>query len=192
MTHCRAMRLSKSQAAALMAASGMPLGATKTAQDGRALPLPCVEASEDKKRRLRLKKPRASEAATQNAIGRYLDLLIARKRLLYWERRNGGGATVIGKGGKTRWMPFYTIHGFGAPRSKGVSDICGLLAPERPELPGKTLAIEVKAAGEKATEEQREYLARVTAGGGVAIVAYRVEDVSRVLPLDIDRVGMQP
>jgi hypothetical protein len=58
---------------------------------------------------------------------------------------------------------------------KGSSDIIGLLRG------GRFLAIEVKAPGEHPTREQKEFLDMVRRRGGVAILAYSLEDVTSVL-----------
>lgn len=63
----------------------------------------------------------------------------------------------------------------GAMSFKGISDIIGVL-PD-----GKFLAIEVKRPGRKPTERQKQFLEQVKAAGGVAFVAYNVEDVAKKL-----------
>jgi len=52
-------------------------------------------------------------------------------------------------------------------------------------LDGRFVAIEVKRPGGKVTDGQREFLRKVTAAGGIAFVAYSVEDVVRELGLDV-------
>ena len=64
----------------------------------------------------------------------------------------------------------------GAMSFKGISDILGVLPPD-----GKFLAIEVKRPGRKPTERQRQFLEQVASAGGIAIVAYSVEDVAKKL-----------
>jgi len=64
----------------------------------------------------------------------------------------------------------------GAMSFKGIADILGVLPPD-----GKFLAIEVKRPGRKPTERQRQFLEQVEAAGGIALVAYSVEDVAKKL-----------
>lgn len=59
--------------------------------------------------------------------------------------------------------------------SKGASDIIGCTKA------GRFLAIEVKQPGKKPTPEQKEFIEKVNASGGLAFVAYSVEDVVREL-----------
>lgn len=61
--------------------------------------------------------------------------------------------------------------------SKGMSDILGLWN-------GRGLAIEVKAKGGRMSKEQVEFLEAWNESGGIAIVAYSLEDV-------IQRLGGQ-
>lgn len=70
--------------------------------------------------------------------------------------------------GKDKW---YQHHS-----SVGVADILGIFR-------GKPLAIEVKMKGNKPTEKQKEYLARFKKEGGIAFVAYSLEDVQKELGL---------
>jgi len=58
----------------------------------------------------------------------------------------------------------------------GSSDILGILKPS-----GRFLAIEVKKPGEKPTQEQIAFLWGIGDAGGVAIVAYSVDDVRKAL-----------
>lgn len=60
--------------------------------------------------------------------------------------------------------------------SVGVADILGIYK-------GKPLAIEVKKKGNRATKIQEEYLERFRKEGGIAFVAYGIEDVQRELGL---------
>jgi hypothetical protein len=59
--------------------------------------------------------------------------------------------------------------------SKGASDIIGCTKE------GRFLAIEVKKPGGKATPEQKEFIEKVNASGGLAFIAYSVEDVEKHL-----------
>ena len=64
---------------------------------------------------------------------------------------------------------------FGGPMSqKGVSDILGLWK-------GKLLAIEVKVPKRKATPDQQLFIDRVNREGGLAFVAYSIDDVIKQL-----------
>ncbi len=56
----------------------------------------------------------------------------------------------------------------------GISDIIGVYR-------GRFLAIEVKRKGNKPTDDQRAFLERVDKEGGIAIVAYSVDDVVNAL-----------
>lgn len=56
----------------------------------------------------------------------------------------------------------------------GISDIIGTYK-------GRFLAIETKRVGNKPTEDQRGFLERVDKEGGIAIVAYSVDDVKNAL-----------
>ena len=57
----------------------------------------------------------------------------------------------------------------------GVADIIGI------GFHGQFMAIEVKRAGGKVSSDQRAFLDEVTRNGGLAIVAYSVEDVEKAL-----------
>lgn len=57
----------------------------------------------------------------------------------------------------------------------GVSDIIGVLKD------GRVLAVECKMKGREPTYEQLEFLASVKSRGGVAIVAYSVEEIMEVV-----------
>ena len=58
----------------------------------------------------------------------------------------------------------------------GSADILGILKPS-----GRFLAIEVKKPGEKPSDEQIAFLWAIRDAGGVAIVAYSLDDVRKVL-----------
>lgn len=61
---------------------------------------------------------------------------------------------------------------------KGTADLVGLIAPT-----GRLLMIEVKAPGGKQSAEQRVMERVITTFGGLYVVAYSVEDVTRALGL---------
>jgi hypothetical protein len=54
---------------------------------------------------------------------------------------------------------------------KGISDIIGC------DKSGKFIAIEVKRKGNKPTDEQLDFLRRIKESGGIAILAYSLDDV---------------
>jgi hypothetical protein len=58
--------------------------------------------------------------------------------------------------------------------SKGISDILGLWM-------GRGLAIEVKAKGGRLSPEQKEFLEGWRESGGIAILAYSLDDVIQAL-----------
>src|ERR1041384_1177700 len=64
---------------------------------------------------------------------------------------------------------------------KGMPDIMGWMSD------GRILAIECKDPSKKATQGQANFLGDVKRSGGVAILAYSIEDVRRVLDADAGR-----
>lgn len=58
---------------------------------------------------------------------------------------------------------------------KGISDILGCTKE------GKFLAIEVKKEGGRPSEEQKIFLSRVSQSGGLGILAYSLDDVTKHL-----------
>ena len=79
-----------------------------------------------------------------------------------WAIRINSGMTVIQTGGSRRVIR-------GAPA--GTSDIIGLLPG------GRFLAIECKVKGNKPTPSQNDFLNGVRERGGLAVVAYSLDDV---------------
>jgi hypothetical protein len=61
--------------------------------------------------------------------------------------------------------------------SKGIADILGLWH-------GRGLAIEVKAKGGKPSKEQKEFLQDWKESGGIAILAYSLDDVIDALRVE--------
>ena len=61
---------------------------------------------------------------------------------------------------------------------KGISDILGIYK-------GRFLAIEIKKPGGKPTPDQLKFLRYVREEGGIAFVAYSVDDVVRQLQLNV-------
>ena len=98
----------------------------------------------------------ASEQEIQKVIIDYLKL----KKFIVFKHRNVG----IYKQDTGKYIPL----SFG---EKGISDIIGC-SPQ-----GTFVAIEVKKRGGKPTPEQLEFIARVSANGGIAFVAYSLDDV---------------
>ena len=91
--------------------------------------------------------------------------------VVWFERSNGGGG-----GGRDRWIWFYRLYLLGKkPVSKGKADLTGMLAG------GRFFALEVKQRGKKATADQREYLAVVASGGGIAATVRSFQDAKREL-----------
>jgi len=64
---------------------------------------------------------------------------------------------------------------FGKYQISGVSDILGILKN------GKMLCIECKTGYNKASNMQREFINNINKNGGVAFVAYGIEDVEKYL-----------
>jgi penicillin-binding protein-related factor A (putative recombinase) len=86
------------------------------------------------------------------------------KNVFHW-RNNTGCATYQSKNGKKSFVRF------GQP---GMSDILGIYK-------GKFLAIEVKRPGGKVTELQKKFLEAIESNDGIAILAYDLDDVKKVI-----------
>ena len=108
---------------------------------------------------LRVDKPVPLERDVQSAV---LDMLKLRRDVAWFERMNTGG--MVNPNGQ------YVRFGF-----KGCADILGQMRD------GRFLAIEVKRPGAVPTEEQQEFLGRVQRAGGVAFVAWSVDDIAKGL-----------
>ena len=98
----------------------------------------------------------ANEQQIKKSIADYLRL----KKFIVINHRNVG----IFKQDTKRYIPL-------PAGEKGVSDLIGC-SPD-----GRFLAVEVKRPGGKATPDQIEFLERVKASGGIAVLAYSLEDV---------------
>lgn len=112
-----------------------------------------------------------TENDIKNSIIQYL-------RLNQWLvfRINSGAATVKDEKGKRRWFWFARWFVAGKEEKRaGISDIIGLHPRHRP------IAVETKLPGNKPTEAQQEFLDEWTEHGGVAIVAYSLDDLIEVL-----------
>ena len=119
----------------------------------------------------RLTAPRVKESDRQAQILDWLGVEQAAGRVSWFCRVNGGSLKTA-----NRFIRFYALHLKGiAASSKGYADIHGMLPG------GRYFAFEVKQPGEKATAEQKVFLATVIADGGIADVVYGFEDVERVL-----------
>ena len=113
-----------------------------------------------------------TEQDIQGQIIDYLMIEQARGRIVWFERSNGGGM----KDKTGRLVLFYWLYLRGKiPRSKGKSDLSGMLAG------GQFFALEVKRGNEKPTKDQIEYLAAVREGGGIAAVVRSFSDAKNVL-----------
>lgn len=100
-------------------------------------------------------KAKLSESQVQGQILDWLD----RKGIFHY-RQNTGGAKLKG---------FYVKFG-----KKGAPDIVAIYG-------GIYVGIEVKKSGKQQTAEQHKYMQNVRNAGGVYILAYQVEDVTKVL-----------
>ena len=103
---------------------------------------------------------RELEREIQKAILDYLHL----KKIVAFKHRNVGIKKPNGS-----FIPL-------AVGEKGISDIIGLIPPN-----GRFLAIEVKRKGNYLTEEQKTFLERINANGGLGMVAYSLDSVMAVL-----------
>jgi hypothetical protein len=100
------------------------------------------------------------ESDIQKAILDYLSL----KRIVAW--RNNSGTAEVQAGKKLYWMKL-------AP--KGSPDIIGYL-PD-----GRFLGIEVKRKGGVASQEQIDFLDKLNNSGGLGMIAYSLDDVTKVM-----------
>mgnify|MGYP000855255646 FL=1 len=111
------------------------------------------------------------ESTIQRQIIDYLKMLLARGIVAWFCRVNGGAALYDGQ---TVWNYILSLLGF-EDAHEGYSDLHGMLSD------GRYFAIEVKRKGKKPTKPQQRFLDAVRKGNGIAIVAYRFEDVSEAL-----------
>lgn len=87
-------------------------------------------------------------------------------QILAWRQNQGAlRANYKGKDRLTRFSG-----------AKGISDIIGLVGPN-----GRFLAVEAKLPGNKPTDDQSAFLARVEEAGGIACLAYDVSDLQKGL-----------
>ena len=78
-------------------------------------------------------------------------------------RQNTTGTRRRDQAGREFWVP--------SP-CRGVSDILGCLPPT-----GRLLAVEAKVKPNRPSDDQEAFLANVQAAGGLAIVAYTLDDL---------------
>lgn len=122
------------------------------------------------------------ESDVQRQIVNYLHREVARGRIGWFCRVNGGQARM--KGGAP--VKFYRLWMPEANEvSAGYSDLHGCYGP-RSGYPGRYFALEVKRDGEVATKAQSAFLAAVRESGGVAAVVWSFADVKSVLFGEID------
>lgn len=114
--------------------------------------------------RFRLTRPEPPESAVLAACLRALEL---HPRVAWACRVNSGAMTGTDANGKRRFIRFN-----GMP---GMSDIIGQTRN------GTFLAVECKRPSGRLTDDQRAFLDRVQAAGGVAVCARSVDDVIAAL-----------
>jgi len=117
---------------------------------------------------------RLYESTIQRQIISYLKMLQARG-LVSWFCRVNGGAAMYDR--QTVWNYTLSIPGF-EDSHDGYSDLHGMLSD------GRYFAIEVKRKGKKPTKPQQRFLDAVRHGNGIAVVAYRFEDVQNALGIE--------
>lgn len=115
------------------------------------------------------------ESTIQRQIIDYLKMLLARG-IVAWFCRVNGGAALYDR--QTVWNYTLSIPGF-EDAHDGYSDLHGMLSD------GRYFAIEVKRNRKKPTKPQQRFLDAVRHGNGIAIVAYRFEDVQNALRIDL-------
>lgn len=134
--------------------------------------LKAVDAKPARKRSTfppKLREQQIPERAVLHACLEYL----ARKNVFAW-RQNQGSMKMPNevdpanpfRRRKNRFIRFAGVD--------GISDIIGIYK-------GRFLAIETKRVGKKPTKEQRDFLDAIEKGGGIAIVAFTVDDVINAL-----------
>ena len=119
-----------------------------------------------------LKAPAPSEQDLLGEIVALLRLEQTKGRVAWFARCNGGGM----RDRTGRFLRFYQLYlPRATPKSKGMADLHGMLSD------GRYFALEVKRAGDKATDEQSRFLDAVRAGGGIAAVVTGFEEAAREL-----------
>ena len=92
-----------------------------------------------------------------------MDFLSAHPKVAFRGRFNRGTAITGDALGNTRYTKFNSVKGF--------PDIHGMLKG------GRALYVEVKRPGGRVSEDQQEFIDKVSAHGAVAFIAYSVDDV---------------
>lgn len=100
------------------------------------------------------------EKDIQKAIIQFLSV---HPKISIYGRFNSGTAITGDAQGNTRYTRFNSIKGF--------PDIHGMLKG------GRAVYIEVKRPGGRVSDEQQEFIDKVSAHGAVAFIAYSVDDV---------------
>jgi len=113
------------------------------------------------KRKKKVPKQKISENAVTNEILEWLQW----KGIYAWKNKN---------------IPTYdprtkAFRRLGKYEIRGVSDILGIMQD------GRSLAIECKTGYNKASEVQKEFIANIKKNGGIAFVAYGIDDVEKCL-----------
>ena len=91
--------------------------------------------------------------------------------ILAWRTNNTGIYDPV----KKRFRAFQGL--------RGVSDILGILAPS-----GRLLAVETKGPTGRLTPEQKVFLDRVRAAGGLALVVRDVDELVKALEVEFRKV----
>ena len=106
------------------------------------------------------------EKDIQRAI---LDAIALRRDVIFVGRFNRGQAVATDSYGNTRYTPFNSVRGF--------PDIHGLL------VGGRAFYLEVKRPGAaRPSPDQLEFIDKVRRGGGIAGIAFSVDDALKILP----------
>lgn len=133
--------------------------------------------------------PKPREQEIQNTVVQYLQFL---PEVVWVERINSGSVAgfvycsdirkvVYGMKNKTASLIISALEGLMKRRQavkladKGTADIVGMFKG------GRMFAFEVKRPGEKARDDQKEFLARIEKGGGLAAVVTGLDDVMEAL-----------
>lgn len=117
--------------------------------------------------------PRGKKASVTRRVNKDREQVLVRQCLDYLKlrgivawRQNSGGVKIP-YGDREQFVRFASIN--------GISDIIGVLRD------GRFLAIECKVAGKKPSPDQVTFLEAIRKSGGVAVVAYELEDVIAVI-----------
>lgn len=97
------------------------------------------------------------------------------KAILDYLRLKGHFAVRVNTQGVPMWNEGKRLKGFRPSPMKGVADILGV------KKGGQFFAIEVKKSGGKPSPEQVHFLKEIESRGGIALVAYSLEEVTKIL-----------